>query len=286
MPSAALNAGDARRAQALPAQVSVHDARPALAEDEGRRDRRAGAARVRRALVALPDERLPRWRVQRSGPAASTSRNTSPTRAAIRAGIASCIRRLNDPTGENLHRTLLWTIYLNDGFGEGETEFLHQRRKIAPRTGSLLIAPTAFTHTHRGNMPKGGDKYIATSWILFQRAECQLLRRERRHRSNPSAEQFRLRRRGARRSEQRTIECEIARCARGPGAGVAIVKRWRINSANCAFAAHACAETRIVVAAAAHLPHQTQHMFGAFREMQVEPFADRSFSSYGRRSTV
>ena len=35
----------------------------------------------------------------------------------------------------------------------------------------MLIAPTAFTHTHRGNMPKRGDKYIATSWILFQRSE-------------------------------------------------------------------------------------------------------------------
>lgn len=72
---------------------------------------------------------------------------------------------------ETLHRVVLWTIYLNDGFGEGETEFLYQQRKIAPRTGSLLIAPTAFTHTHRGNRPRGGDKYIATSWILFNRAE-------------------------------------------------------------------------------------------------------------------
>jgi hypothetical protein len=76
-----------------------------------------------------------------------------------------------DPQSETLHRTLLWTIYLNDGFAEGETEFLHQGRKIAPKTGALLIAPAAFTHTHRGNMPKGGNKYIATSWILFQRAE-------------------------------------------------------------------------------------------------------------------
>ncbi|MBL8300809.1 MAG: 2OG-Fe(II) oxygenase [Rhodanobacteraceae bacterium] len=72
---------------------------------------------------------------------------------------------------ETLHRVVLWTIYLNDGFAEGETEFYYQQRKIAPRTGSLLIAPTAFTHTHRGNMPKGGNKYIATSWILFNRAE-------------------------------------------------------------------------------------------------------------------
>ncbi|HSX61696.1 MAG TPA: 2OG-Fe(II) oxygenase [Tahibacter sp.] len=72
---------------------------------------------------------------------------------------------------ETLHRVVLWTIYLNDEFAEGETEFYYQQRKIAPKTGSLLIAPTAFTHTHRGNMPKGGNKYIATSWILFNRSE-------------------------------------------------------------------------------------------------------------------
>lgn len=76
-----------------------------------------------------------------------------------------------DPNAETLHRHLLWTVYLNDGFSEGETEFLYQRRKIVPRAGSLLIAPAAFTHTHRGNRPQGGDKVIATSWVLFQRAE-------------------------------------------------------------------------------------------------------------------
>jgi hypothetical protein len=73
--------------------------------------------------------------------------------------------------GEALHRAVLWTIYLNENFDAGETEFLYQQRKIRPRTGSLLIAPTGFTHTHRGNRPERGDKYIATSWILYQRAE-------------------------------------------------------------------------------------------------------------------
>jgi hypothetical protein len=76
-----------------------------------------------------------------------------------------------DASAETLHRHLLWTLYLNDGFEEGETEFLFQQRKVKPRTGSLLIAPTAFTHTHRGNRPQRGDKFIATSWILFQPAE-------------------------------------------------------------------------------------------------------------------
>lgn len=73
--------------------------------------------------------------------------------------------------GETLHRVLLWSIYLNEDFSEGETEFFHQQRKIPPRTGTLLLAPAGFTHTHRGNRPRGGDKYIATSWVLFQRAE-------------------------------------------------------------------------------------------------------------------
>jgi hypothetical protein len=72
---------------------------------------------------------------------------------------------------DTLHRVLLWTIYLNDAFEGGETEFLYQARKIVPRTGSLLFAPAGFTHTHRGNRPKGGNKYIATSWVLFERAE-------------------------------------------------------------------------------------------------------------------
>jgi hypothetical protein len=77
-----------------------------------------------------------------------------------------------DASAETLHRTLLWTLYLNDGFEAGETEFYYQQRLVRPRTGALLIAPAAFTHTHRGNRPRGGDKYIATSWILFQRAEA------------------------------------------------------------------------------------------------------------------
>lgn len=82
-----------------------------------------------------------------------------------------CELHPRDSGCETLHRHLLWTLYLNDDFEAGETEFLFQQRKVAPRTGSLLIAPTAFTHTHRGNRPQRGDKVIATSWILFQRAE-------------------------------------------------------------------------------------------------------------------
>lgn len=82
-----------------------------------------------------------------------------------------CEQYPRDASCETLHRHLLWTLYLNDEFEEGETEFMFQQRKVKPQTGSLLIAPAGFTHTHRGNRPKGGDKFIATSWVLFQRAE-------------------------------------------------------------------------------------------------------------------
>ncbi|MGI2260332.1 2OG-Fe(II) oxygenase [Shewanella sp. GXUN23E] len=72
---------------------------------------------------------------------------------------------------EALHRVVLYMFYLNDVAEGGETEFFYQGRKLTPRKGTLVIAPAAFTHSHRGNMPLSGDKYIATSWIMFNRAE-------------------------------------------------------------------------------------------------------------------
>lgn len=72
---------------------------------------------------------------------------------------------------ESLHRVLLWQFYLNDVAEGGQTEFLYQQRSIAPKQGRLIIAPAGFTHTHKGHVPTSGDKYVATSWILFQRAE-------------------------------------------------------------------------------------------------------------------
>jgi hypothetical protein len=72
---------------------------------------------------------------------------------------------------ESLHRALLFQFYLNDVDEGGETEFYYQQRKIEARAGRLIIAPAGFTHSHKGHVARSGDKYIATSWILFQRAE-------------------------------------------------------------------------------------------------------------------
>ena len=67
-------------------------------------------------------------------------------------------------------RLLASMMYLNTippGEG-GETEFLYQSKRICPVAGRVVIWPAGFTHTHRGNPPLSGDKYIATSWIEQQ----------------------------------------------------------------------------------------------------------------------
>ena len=76
-------------------------------------------------------------------------------------------------TGANdaLHRVLLFLIYLNDIEEGGETDFFYQSKSIRPKAGSMVIAPCGFTHTHRGNVPISDDKYVLTSWVLFNQAK-------------------------------------------------------------------------------------------------------------------
>jgi quercetin dioxygenase-like cupin family protein len=57
---------------------------------------------------------------------------------------------------------------VNDDFEGGETEFLYQNRREEAVAGDVLIFPAGFTHTHRGNPPIGGHKYLITSWGYMQ----------------------------------------------------------------------------------------------------------------------
>ena len=68
-------------------------------------------------------------------------------------------------------RTFVIQLYLNDDFEGGETEFLYQNRREEAKTGDVLIFPCGYTHTHRGNPPIGGIKYLVTSWGLIQNAD-------------------------------------------------------------------------------------------------------------------
>jgi len=64
-------------------------------------------------------------------------------------------------------RILVYTVYLNDDFEAGETEFLYQQYRYVPKQGDVVIFPGAFTHVHRGNPPIGNSKYILTGWLEF-----------------------------------------------------------------------------------------------------------------------
>ena len=64
-------------------------------------------------------------------------------------------------------RLMLVMLYLNDIEEGGETEFLYQSVRIKPTVGTILLCPGSWTHTHRGNPPLTGSKYVMNTWMEF-----------------------------------------------------------------------------------------------------------------------
>ena len=65
-------------------------------------------------------------------------------------------------------RQLVALWYLNSVDGEGgQTEFKYQDIQIQPKAGKLLLFPPFWTHLHRGKLLQSGQKYIATTWVVF-----------------------------------------------------------------------------------------------------------------------
>ena len=71
------------------------------------------------------------------------------------------------PTSLFFKRWGVWSLYLNDVEKGGETEFLYQSIRVKPKTGTVCIFPSYFTHAHRGNPPLKNTKYLATGWIEY-----------------------------------------------------------------------------------------------------------------------
>jgi len=68
---------------------------------------------------------------------------------------------------ERSSRICAWAVYLNTVELGGETEWLYQSVRIPATQGTLTIWPAGFTHTHRGNPPISGEKYLITGWVEF-----------------------------------------------------------------------------------------------------------------------
>jgi hypothetical protein len=65
----------------------------------------------------------------------------------------------------NRYLVMMW--YLNDVEIGGETEFPQLNTKIPPRAGRLLIFPPYWMYQHQGLPPASGDKYILSTYLLF-----------------------------------------------------------------------------------------------------------------------
>jgi len=72
--------------------------------------------------------------------------------------------------GSTRSRMLAVMMYLNDVEQGGETEFLYQAQRVQPKRNRIVVWPASFTHTHRGNPPLSGEKYILTGWIEWAEA--------------------------------------------------------------------------------------------------------------------
>lgn len=73
-----------------------------------------------------------------------------------------------DGSKEFSRRLGVYILYLNDVGEGGETEFLYLSKRISAKKGRLIIFPSNYPWTHRGNPPLSSTKYIMTGWIEFQ----------------------------------------------------------------------------------------------------------------------
>ena len=72
-----------------------------------------------------------------------------------------------DNDGKTIKNRLLSVIiYLNDVEVGGETEFQYfNTPPVKARKGNVLIFPSGWMHTHKGNTPVSNSKYICVLWL-------------------------------------------------------------------------------------------------------------------------
>lgn len=68
----------------------------------------------------------------------------------------------------NGNRVAAMVLYLNDVEKGGETEFFHQKMKVVPKAGCLMLFPTGWNYMHSGHTPESADKYIIQTFITIK----------------------------------------------------------------------------------------------------------------------
>ncbi len=73
-----------------------------------------------------------------------------------------------DSINEAANRYLVFLWYLNDVAEGGETEFCDLGVRVQARAGRLLMFPPYWMYQHAGLPPRSNDKYILSTYLLFQ----------------------------------------------------------------------------------------------------------------------
>lgn len=84
-----------------------------------------------------------------------------------RAGFSEGFQLHFDAVNFVAHRYLVLLWYLNDVEKGGETAFPQLNLKVAARAGRLLVFPPYWMYQHQGEPPISGDKYILSTYLLF-----------------------------------------------------------------------------------------------------------------------
>jgi prolyl 4-hydroxylase len=66
----------------------------------------------------------------------------------------------------NRYLVMLW--YLNDVEVGGETRFPQLEFSVRPKAGRLIVFPPYWMYQHEGTAPVSGDKYILSTYLLFE----------------------------------------------------------------------------------------------------------------------
>jgi hypothetical protein len=66
----------------------------------------------------------------------------------------------------NRYLVMLW--YLNEVQSGGETRFPQLNYSVQPQAGRLLVFPPYWMYQHEGTPPVSGDKYILSTYLLFE----------------------------------------------------------------------------------------------------------------------
>jgi prolyl 4-hydroxylase len=71
----------------------------------------------------------------------------------------------------NRYLVMLW--YLNGVEQGGETSFPQLEFAVKPETGRLLMFPPYWMYQHQGLPPISGDKYILSTYLLFETGQAR-----------------------------------------------------------------------------------------------------------------